>query len=283
LRAVPAKSRSPAAPVTWRDGVHLTGTPIWCDARRRRGVCFVSSAENVGADHGQLIATPQTLALIGAKHQLGVPLHRPFTLGTLRLELIPSGRGFGAAALHVDLGGHSVLYAGAIRGAAVRAADAVIVASPLAEPAVHVDTPRDAAAKLVAWARGAKSPVVGVASLLDAVEIAGALAEAGLTVAGTKSLREAAVRADLPAIGAKGDVFIKVEGDRARLPAGHTAMHVDPRTWPLVASDRELLAWIEQTRARSVFVTGAGAERIATAIGPRARVLGPPRQMSLFR
>jgi hypothetical protein len=260
---VPAKSRSPAAPVTWRDGVHLTGTPIWCDARRRRGVCFVSSAENVGADHGQLIATPQTLALIGAKHQLGVPLHRPFTLGTLRLELIPSGR--------------------AIRGAAVRAADAVVVASPLAEPPEHLDAPRDAAAKLVAWARGAKSPVVGVASLLDGVEVANALAEAGLTVAATKSLREAAVRADLPAIAAKGDVLIKVEGDRARLPAGHAAMHVDPRTWPLVASDRELLAWIEQTRARSVFVTGAGAERIANAIGPRARVLGPPRQMSLFR
>ena len=38
------KTRAQVAPVTWRDGVHLTGTPIWCDARRRRDVCFVSSA-----------------------------------------------------------------------------------------------------------------------------------------------------------------------------------------------------------------------------------------------
>jgi hypothetical protein len=30
-------------------------------------------------------------------------------------------------------------------------------------------------------------------------------------------------------------------------------------------------------------VTGACAESIAAAVGPRARVLGPPRQMSLFR
>jgi hypothetical protein len=281
LRAVVRKSRSPAAPVTWRDGVHLTGTPIWCDARRRRGVCFVSSAENGGAEHGQLIATPQTLALIGASDgQLGVPLHKPFTLGTLRLELIPSGRGFGAAALHVDMGGHSVLYAGAIRGADVRAADAVVVASPLAEPGAP---PPDAAAKLAAWVREQKSAVVGVASVLDGVTVATALAEAGLVVAGTKSLRDAAARAELPAIAAKGDVLIKVEGDRTRLPAGHAAWHVDARTWPLVASDRELLAWIEHTRAGQVFVTGAGAERIASAIGPRARVLGPPRQMSLFR
>jgi hypothetical protein len=277
---VPAKSRSPAAPVTWRDGVHLTGTPIWCDARRRRGVCFVSSAENLGADHGQLIATPQTLALLGAKGQLGVPLHKPFTLGTLRLELIPSGRGLGAAALHVDMGGHSVLYAGAIKGADVRAADAVVVASPLAEP---IDPPRDAAATLVEWAKTATSPVVGVDNVLDGLTVAAALAEAGLVVAGTKSLRDAAARAELPEIAAKGDVMIKVEGDRARLPSGHAAMHVGPRTWPLVATDRELLAWIEHSRAKSVFVTGAGAERIATAIGPRAKVLGPPRQMSLFR
>src|ERR1700755_3182516 len=104
---LPARSQ---APVTWRDGVHLTGAPIWCDARRRRDVCFVSSADRViVAEHGQLIATPITLALVapragggmGAGH-LGVPLRRPFTLGTLRLELIPSGRGLGAAALHVD-------------------------------------------------------------------------------------------------------------------------------------------------------------------------------------
>jgi len=56
------------APVTWRDGVHLTGTPIWCDARRRRDICFVSSADRVGrTGHGQLIGTPITLALLAAR------------------------------------------------------------------------------------------------------------------------------------------------------------------------------------------------------------------------
>ncbi|MCW5809196.1 MAG: hypothetical protein KIT31_42975, partial [Deltaproteobacteria bacterium] len=111
--------------MTWRDGVHLTGTAIWCDSRRRRDICFVSSADRVGrTGHGQLIGTPATLALIDADGtgHLGVPVHRPFTLGTLRLQLIPSGRGLGAAALHVaplgeDGGEHGVLYAGAIRSA----------------------------------------------------------------------------------------------------------------------------------------------------------------------
>lgn len=269
--------------MTWRDGVHLTGTPIWCDARRRRDVCFVSSAAGrpgAGASHGQLIATPETLALLGAKGQLGVPVHRPFTLGTLRLELLPSGRGLGGAALHVDAGTHSVLYAGEIRKADVRAADAVVVASPLAE---DVEPPPDAAERLVAWVRAQAAPVIEVASVIDGIAIAPVLRDHGFVICGSKSLRDAAARASLDAIPARGHVLIQVDGDRARLPAGHTIHRVTPATWPLVATDRELVRWIAHTRATHVYVTGAGAERIASELGPRARVLGPPHQMSLFR
>jgi hypothetical protein len=43
-----------------------------------------------------------------------------------------------------------------------------------------------------------------------------------------------------------------------------------------------LLAWIEATGAREMFVTGRSAEAIVAALGPRARVIGPPHQMSLF-
>ena len=46
--------------------------------------------------------------------------------------------------------------------------------------------------------------------------------------------------------------------------------------------DAQLLAWIEQTHARDIFVTGACAETIIAKLGPRARMLGPPHQMVLF-
>src|SRR5450755_3476683 len=166
----PVAPRSPAAradaPVTWRDGVHLTGTPIWCDARRRRDVCFVSSADRItAAEHGQLIATPITLALVaprvgggmGAGH-LAAPLLRPFTLGTLRLELIPSGRGLGAAALHVDSRGRTVLYAGPVRTTAdrdpaeVRTSDALVVAAPFGELHHAFEPVADIAGALAEWA-----------------------------------------------------------------------------------------------------------------------------------
>jgi putative mRNA 3-end processing factor len=201
------------APVTWRDGVHLTGTPIWCDARRRRDVCFLSSADRVGrTGHGQLIGTPLTLALLGArdKGHLAVPLRQRFTLGTVRLELIPSGRGFGAAALYADVTGKTVLYAGAVRTSAggvgdpaeLRTCDAVVVAAPHGELADRFPPLRAAIDAALEWTRaqlaaGAR-PVLFVDSLLDGLEVASRVAAEGVGIAGSRALRDAAQRiADL--------------------------------------------------------------------------------------
>jgi putative mRNA 3-end processing factor len=313
-------SRPPArsqAPVTWRDGVHLTGTPIWCDARRRRDVCFVSAADRVtAAEHGQLIATPITLALVapragggaGAGH-LAVPWRRPFTLGTLRLELIPSGRGLGAAALHVDSRGRTVLYAGPVRttadrdAAEVRTSDAVVVAAPFGEAHHVFGTTDDIAGQLVAWAQAqlatGQTPVAVVESALDGLEIAAKLGDQ-LPLAGSRALRDAAQRLanletlpELRAPGKEPRLLVRVASDRAALPAKSTSALVSGRVldghegfaagfaWPFAAGRVQLLAWIEQTRAKDIFVTGACAETIVAALGKRARVLGPPHQMTL--
>ena len=135
--------------MTWRDGVHLTGTPIWCDARRRRDVCFVSSADRVGrAGHGQLIGD--------ADHARAA-----------RRDAARSPRGAGAPAVHAR---HAAARADPVgarprrRGAArrcrrphacstrarsarrerrgeaaeVRACDALVVAAPFGEPTIEL-------------------------------------------------------------------------------------------------------------------------------------------------
>ena len=196
--------------MTWRDGVHLTNTPIWCDARRRRDVCFVSSADRVGrTGHGQLIATPLTLALLGASGggHLGVPLHRRFTLGTTRLELIASGRGPGAAALVVDVEGKPVVYAGAVRTASapgletaeVRECHAVVVSAPygkrehkFAPLASAVDATLEHARRELAAGR---RPALLVETVLDALEVAICFARAGIPIAAGRPIRDAAQRA----------------------------------------------------------------------------------------
>ena len=285
---------APVAPVTWRDGVYLTGTPIWCDARRRRDVCFVSSADRVGkTGHGQLIATHDTLALLGANAKsaghLAVPLHRPFTLGTLRLELIPSGRGVGAAALHVDLGDRSVLYAGAIRTvtarepAEVRACDAVIVAAPVADALEPLET---VAARLCEWTSAqlaaGKRPVLVVDHVLDAIEVASHLQPMFRDIGGTRTLAEA-----LGTIAPQryANVLVRVLADRLKILPTDAVTTVSLRgdfRWPFAADRDQLLGWIEQTRAKEIFVTDVCADAIVAALGPRARVLEPPRQMALF-
>ncbi|MEO9188219.1 MAG: hypothetical protein ABI467_32310 [Kofleriaceae bacterium] len=297
--------------------MHLTGTPIWCDARRRRDVCFVSAADRVtAAEHGQLIATPITLALVapraggglGAGH-LAVPWRRPFTLGTLRLELLPSGRGLGAAALHVDSRGRTVLYAGPVRttadrdAAEVRTSDAVVVAAPFGELHHVFAAIDDVAAELLTWARAqlanAVTPVAVVDSVLDGLEVAAKLG-AELPVAGSRTLRDAAQRIanletlpELPPPGKDPRLLVRVASDRAALPANSTSALVSGRAldghagfaagfaWPFAAGRAQLLAWIEQTRAKDIYVTGACAESIVAALGKRARMLGPPHQMTL--
>lgn len=299
-------ARLAVAPVTWRDGVHVTDTSIWCDARRRRAVCFVSSADRVAhADHGQLIATADTLALLatGAPH-LAVPLRRPFTLGTLRLELIASGRTRGAAALSVDVGSRTVLYAGAVRTrdtdepAEVRGCDVVVVAAPLGLPEHRLPRREAVAAELLAWlgtreaARSHSALVVDSAS--DGLELATQLTAAGISLACSRAITDAAARlGDAPPQRLRGArVLVRTARERGR--SDERLALVSPRVldgargfaagfaWPFYADRAELLAWIAATGARAVYVTGTYAEAVAAAVGTRGAVLGPPRQIELF-
>lgn len=307
--------------MTWRDGVHLTGTPIWCDARRRRDICFVSSADRLArAGHGQLIGTPLTLALLGTKGEgdLAVPVRQRFTLGTLRLELIPSGRGLGAAALFVDAGGRATLYAGAVRtqrggigdAAEVRACEALVVHAPFGE--AHHVFPRlpEVTEKAAAWAKAElaaeRRPVLFCDTALDGLELAVTLGAHGLAIAGARAIRDAAARitgrTPLPPIGTPGKeprVVIWLDGDHGGLvkalagkrfsTALASGRAVEGATgydagfpWATAADRKALLAWIDSANAREVFVTGPCADAVAAALGPRARVVGPPRQMALF-
>jgi len=300
--------------------VHLTHTPIWCDAVRRRDVCFVSSADRIAkVGHGQLIGTPTTLAMVGLRQRdgfsghLAVPVRRPFALGTLRLELIPSGRSLGTAALHVDARGRTVLYAGPVRteiaardwdAAEVRTCDAVVVAAPFGEPHHAFGRLDDVADRLVSWLRrelaADRAPVIVVDSALDALEVARRI-DTEVAVTGSAKVRAAAKRLgaleSVPAIRAPGKfpaALICVDGERGALPAKAVQALVSARAidvggssdeafaWPFVAGREQLLAWIEQTRARRVFVTGACAETIVRTLGDKARRLGPPHQMPLF-
>ncbi|HET9482365.1 MAG TPA: hypothetical protein VFO79_00290, partial [Xanthomonadales bacterium] len=52
--------------------------------------------------------------------------------------------------------------------------------------------------------------------------------------------------------------------------------------WVGGASNAEVLAWIEATGAREIYATGAAADDLVSTLGKRAKIIGPPHQMTLF-
>jgi putative mRNA 3-end processing factor len=318
-------------PVTWRDGVHVAGTSIWCDARRARDVCFVSAADRpVRANHGQLIATRETLVLLGSASgdHLPAPYGRPFTLGTVRLELVPTGHAIGAAALWVEHQGRRVLYTGAIASgrhvglgapAELRGCDALVIEARYARQEHRFPPATEAAAALVAWTRATvetKLAVVLVTSPGKGLDVAAELAAAGIEVVAHRAVHHAAQRlraAGLlpelairrpPGTGARpGRALVWLVRDRLRLDAAAppaaraialasglatepgvvAALGVDAAfAWSNAADRDGLLSLVRASGAREVFVTGPCAPELVRALGERARVLGPPRQMALF-
>jgi putative mRNA 3-end processing factor len=189
----------------WHDGVRIAGSNIYCDARRcpREAIAFVSHARAPrlsGASDVRLITTERTRALRTlevtprgqAAATLVTPFGRPFALGRLRLELLPSGHVPGAAQLYVELDGRRVAFCGPLNpqpgrfaeAPQVRAADALCVDAPLL-PLLRRLPPRaeSETALLAAVERTLDeqlTPVVLAPALGAAVDVLALLGAAGL-------------------------------------------------------------------------------------------------------
>src|SRR4051812_14695016 len=244
-----------------RAGVRIEGTHITCDAPgSATDLVFLSHARAVPgtarrrlpvrrAGRQELLATPGTLALLGRageglrRHALPTPFGRPFVLGELRVELLPSGHLPGAASLLCDLGGRRVLYAGALNrdhpgfGAEplqLRRADAVCVEGTFGHPRFVFPPRAEALAQVqrfvtVALSEG-RAPVLLADPFGPALELADALAAEGIGVRGHRHVVVAS--AAFRALGISAPViprFARKLGPREAL------------LWPPEARDARLL------------------------------------------
>jgi hypothetical protein len=212
----------------WRGGVKLARVPLWFDAPRVVEPVVLSAVGAVEQLHaGRVVATPETFALRAAlqRHgraptgELRTPYGRTFTLGTVRLELFPSGRCLGAAACLVEVDGHRAVYAGrlgppdaaAVAPAEVREAEVLAVDARQASPRLAFP-PRagvfealrsfvESALRASAW------PVLVLPALGTAQEVAHALRDLPLAAHPTVARACAACRrsgAPLPAVRSLG-------------------------------------------------------------------------------
>ena len=106
-----------AAP-TYRDGLHLPGTPVWLDPIRPQSISFVSHIQHIAPRfYPKALSSIETAELVRARspherkfHPLTLPYGQFFSLGNLSLELIPSGMGMGGAQLKIASNGYTTLY-----------------------------------------------------------------------------------------------------------------------------------------------------------------------------
>jgi putative mRNA 3-end processing factor len=145
----------------YRAGIGLAGTLITCDATGfASDLIFLSHARALaprgpaalsGARAGrrQIVTTEQTLRLLGDAGEklrprtLPAAFGRPFNLGDLRIEVVPTGYLPGAAGLLSEDDGHRLFYLGAfcpepllagIEASLVRRADAICVDATFGDP-----------------------------------------------------------------------------------------------------------------------------------------------------
>lgn len=105
--------------IEYKNGIHLKGTGLWFDSKKKTGLSFISSADiDKFTPPEKIIATPETIKFLENKIKKSVlltcPYFRPFTLGNLQVELIPSGHMLGSSQMVVDKGGKTLIYAGDI-------------------------------------------------------------------------------------------------------------------------------------------------------------------------
>jgi hypothetical protein len=263
----------------FRAGVRITGTVMACDIDGGADLVFVSHARALPVVRGaaarprgrhprlQILTTPETLTLMGVRgdrlraRALMPGFGRPFTLGFLRLELIPSRHLPGAASLFCDTGDdRRVLYAPHVPARAgraeqhttdVRNCDALCVDATFGETRFRFLAPEDAETRLLEFASGARSArraaVLFVASLGPAQRAAKVLHGAGWKLRGDRAIVDATalyIRSgiDAPPIArfagklASDEILLWSCGD------AETPLAVRPR--PLESLPERRIAWL---------------------------------------
>ncbi len=98
------------------DGLHLDESILWFDSHANGQLSFLSSAlhpEKITVP--QVITTEETAKILESLRRrpnaLICQYNRPFSIGVLKMELLPSGCVLGGASLHVETASGKLLYA----------------------------------------------------------------------------------------------------------------------------------------------------------------------------
>ncbi len=303
-----------------RAGLGLVGSPLRLDPELAAELAFVSGAA-VGrrlGGHRRILATADVLAASGIEagpRALPLSFGRPFDLGGLQLEAVPSGHLRGAAQLRIlTPAGLEVCYAPGLRrcpgrtvpGATVVPCEVLVLEAPFAEPTGALPSREVALRQVLAFVDAALAD--GVTPVLRAeapgapAELLALLADHDRPVRIHRRLRRRLAAAGLlprgtgafPGPVAPGETVILPPEVEA--PAGARVCRVGPAALAapgpdaaVAYADHEddpgLLAHALDTGARRILTFGPGATRLAGLLadaGLDAAALAPAEQLELL-
>jgi hypothetical protein len=195
---------------SWRllpteDGIRLSDSILWLDARSTAELSFLSSASGLsGRSSSQVITTEETSRLLGMHriplNALICPYNQTISIGPLNLELLPSGAGLGAASLYIKTPAGDILYApklqpqktGISRTMQLKNAETLVLGAHTPFPPHHHPSRRKEKDRLLHtvqdYLKNGQFPVILCDPYAIAQEICKFLAEAGIELSVARSI-----------------------------------------------------------------------------------------------
>lgn len=102
------------------DGLHLMDSVLWLDSHKNGELSFLSSAlDSIKTLVPKIITTEETVKILectqNRPNALICQYNRPFSLGRLRMELLPCGSVLGGSSIYVEKEHSSLIYAPSIQ------------------------------------------------------------------------------------------------------------------------------------------------------------------------
>jgi hypothetical protein len=182
------------------DGLHIADSILWLDSQLSGDLSFLSSASALSQTRvPQVIATEETVKILEAcrkkPHALVCQYNRPFSIGRLKMELLPSGSVLGGASLYVETDKGRVLYApclqpnsiATVRKMQVKKANVLILGAFHPDPNQSLPNRRKEKDRLASYVKDkiaqGRTPTILCDPISTAQEITKLLNEQGIAVA----------------------------------------------------------------------------------------------------
>lgn len=182
------------------DGLHLANSILWFDAQTSGDLSFLSSATaSLQPKVPQVIATEETIKILEVykrkPNALICQYNRPFSIGVLKMELLPSGCVLGGASLYVETDKGRLLYAPqlqphripTVRQMQLKRANTLVVGVSHPDPQTAMPNRKKEKERLLetvqALAKRGEWPVVLCEPVATAQELTLLFTDAGLPVA----------------------------------------------------------------------------------------------------